>query len=632
MSLNQSSVSLRPAECWIIALAGVFTLALICWLPYHVPVVPTFSDSYLFGYSNRTALALAASFAVFAAVVAAKSGLLQEAAPTDQSMPSSILRRALWIAGSLALPLHVIVRHTGGYVESPYFLDRIKLVLDGKVPYRDFEYVYGASFLYLPASLARALHLQVADAYGLVWLAVNLLGIWMLFHTVQSVQAPALAKRGIFYFLFAMSVLGILCTGVNYSTFRFVLPLFLALRLYRRLHAANDATAQASSILLVVPCFLVLLLVSPEMALSFAAGMTVYLAIFVNLRLRANLAAFAAMLLLLGMVARAASAYGVFLTLNAFRNGGFNFPVVPADTTLVLLAALALTAVYAGIAIRARQGSPTLILIAVSALTLASALGRCDAGHILLSPLGLWIAALSLAAARPLAGRLALWTCVLVFFLIPLAGGWRGVLATPARAAMLTVFAAEGTHPHPDLDRLLIGTATRLYGPQKASLKIEEARRFAQIHDGLDLAALYGYPPGTIFKAPFQFSPEQFGPIHTPQVDTGYFYSIVNLVTVPEVQRKVAELAAHPERPVLLTEGAENSCDLSPEAERATIRKIFLYPYKAPAQNPDSILKPICTFIRDHYVLAQAATPDRLGYAVWNSRQANLPHGMLRNP
>ncbi len=601
--------------------AGGLTVALLSWLPYRVAVAPSVSASYVFGYNNRVALGVVGAFALVVALVAGRGADLVAGSGEDEALPRKLLRRALWCATLLALPLHLIVRRTGGYIESPYFLDRIKLVLDGRVPYRDFEYAYGVFFVYVPAWIARGLHLSAADAYGILWFAVTLAGIWLLYLTVQGIPAPAAAKRGVFGFLFGMSVLGLLCTGVNYSTFRFILSPFFALFLYRRFEGARSAGEQASSIVMVAPCFLALLLVSPEMALSFGLGMVCYVAVFVDLRPAANRISYAGLLLLLGLMAWVGSRHGAFLTLNGFRSGGLNFPVMPAAPILLLLAMVALSSAYAGMCMRARRGSPATAVIFVSAAALASALGRCDGGHVLLGPLGLWIVGLTLAGRlRPVAGRLMLWSCILVFFLVPLTLGVRGVFAAPARAALLTVFAVEREHPAITLSSRLMWIATRLYGVEKAAIKVDEARRFAALHDGMDVASIYGYPAGTIFQAPSGFMPEEFGPLHTPQVETGYFDGWVNLVTPEQVQRKIAELARNPGRPLLLPEGTESLCVVSPEGERAVIRTLFVYPYAARAQHTGSVLEPFCVYLHAEYVLRKPATADRLGYAVWERR------------
>jgi hypothetical protein len=415
----------------------------------------------------------------------------------------------------------------------------------------------------------------VTDAYNIFWILLTLTGVWMLYATLRAISDPALPLRRTFLVVLAMVWRSMLCTGVNYTLFRFILPCFLALTIDRRLRGGNAVRAM----LLIAPCYAALLLVSPEMALSFAMGLTVYVALFWAPRGRAQIVAALGSLALIAAITWFAAQHGTFLILSAFSTGGFNFPIMPAPHILVFLLSIALCAAYVGRQFRARRPTPLVLLIAVSAASVAGALGRCDAGHVFLDPLGITIAALLLGSTTSRAGTVYFAAVITFFIVLPGA-----------------------------LTLVMLRTTPRLAAQPNAGLQVPDVDR------------RFGLPAGTTVEVPFGISTSRFGTLHSPQIDQGYYLGLLGALTPAAVENKVAELAQHPARPLLLPEHYEDNCRIDAKMHRRFLSIVFLYPYDARVRHTESIYEPLCATIAQHYRLEQPATPEHFDYEVWQPR------------
>jgi hypothetical protein len=569
------SSSVRKHLRWTAVLAAMLFFAGLFWLPYHVPVAPNVSDSYLFGYNNHVAELVIAIAAVLLGWHGPKLPPLQSSTPRPLSR--STLHKAMAVTLALGGVLFLLTRKLDGFEESVYLIDRIKLVLEGRVPYRDFEYAYGAAFLYGPAWMSRWFHLPVGDAYGIFWLLVSLAGTWMLYKTIEWIDHAGVNKRSLFLFWWTVSLPAMLNTGLNYSLLRFILPCFFALLVYRKMRPAVQPNSQAFALLLPVPLFLVELLVSPELALAFAVGVACYLAWFGHLKTGKNWLWFALMLGGFGALTWCAEKTGILGTMHAFSSGGMNFPLMPAAHVLLVLFCIGLAACYAGERLRKGESTSLCILIAVSALSLAAAFGRCDAGHALMNPLGVTLAASVIACGIPRLWRYFQPAMLVVFLLLPL-----------------------------PINLLITATLLR-----------KAAQPTAQVHGSIDVAGTFGTPPETIFEVPFGFAPAGFGTYHSTALNEGYYLKDINMVTADSVARKVSELSLHPERPLLLMPDMENSCTIPTQSRLTTLHILFLYPYEARAVHPVSLTEPLCAYVRQNYHLQERGLNDHFGYSLW---------------
>jgi hypothetical protein len=158
---------------------------------------------------------------------------------------------------------------------------------------------------------------------------------------------------------------------------------------------------------------------------------------------------------------------------------------------------------------------------------------------------------------------------------------------------------------------------TRSLGSETAAEKMKNIKAYAQVQGHIDVPATFDQPPGTVFVAPFGFSPSRFGIYHSPSVFEGFYLENQDVVTTQAVATKIAELAAHPANPMLLLPGREDACTVTAEASRTMIRGLFYYPYNAKPVHETGIAQPLCDYIQRHYHLAEPATPQHFGYALW---------------
>jgi hypothetical protein len=127
--------------------------------------------------------------------------------------------------------------------------------------------------------------------------------------------------------------------------------------------------------------------------------------------------------------------------------------------------------------------------------------------------------------------------------------------------------------------------------------------------------ALAGATP--VVEAPFSYMPNTIGPYQGPLVDTGYFSSTINVLTPEQVQRKIAELAAHPDRDVIIRWEAPKLCLEDIPDSRASLRQLSMTPVLLPAVHSDDIVQPLCSYIQTHYQMVRPSSPEASGYSLW---------------
>lgn len=139
---------------------------------------------------------------------------------------SAVNKTALWtsliISAVLSITIYVATRPLGSYGESTYLINRIELAARGLLPYRDFEFAYGAGFLYVPLGISRILHCSIPDGYYLFWVISQILGVWLLAVIVNCIDLPSRFRNQIFVLMFLASLQYELFAGLNYTFFRFM--------------------------------------------------------------------------------------------------------------------------------------------------------------------------------------------------------------------------------------------------------------------------------------------------------------------------------------------------------------------------------------------------------------------------
>jgi hypothetical protein len=594
----------------VVALFILF-ISILCWLPYKVPVAPSVSVSYVFGYNNRVGVALVGLGALLVALFARDWASDAGVVGTGRQLDRSTFVKALMGTLVVSLVSYLLTRRWDGYSESIYTVDRVKLVLEGHLPYRDFEFAYGPLLLYGPAWMARALHISPTDACGVFWIGLNLIGVWELYTMLRWTEFSGTHKRLVFVTIWGITLFPLFSTGSGYSLIRFVTAGFLAMAVQRWMACARTERGHAALLLLPIPCTMFSLSISPEMGLACAAGLSLYLLRFGGLGKPLYLASYAAMLGGALLVLLLAHRFGEFVTLGHFSAGGSNYPNVPAPHLLVFFAALAVAAGYAGERARSGQGSALLALLCVSAATLPAALGRCDPGHVLLDGIGILLAGLLIGGAAMTRTRIPAYVFLLVFFLVPLVnGGGRGLISAEAQLAFARLL--------PDHARWVERAMVTMFGPAKASARMRAMYAVKTHGEEVNVAALFHASDGEIFAAPFGFNAGHTGIYHSPVVEEGYYLSTVNVASPADVARKILELSGHPARRLLLLSGAEYGCMLRPEAGRLELEALFIYRYRAAPVHAGNVMEPLCSYIRTNYHVTEAADDEHFGYAVWS--------------
>ncbi len=582
-------------------------------LPYYVPVSPNLSDSYLFGFNNRFCWLL---FLALVSLMALVGPVRSDGTVSGKPLSRSTLQKAL--VGNLvcSTAMYLWTRKLNGFGEAIYLIDRLRLVMEGRVPYRDFEYAYGVGFLYPPAWLAHLLHLGAADAYGLFYIVVSLLGTLLLYICLLWMDGIPASKRQMFLFLWIVSLVSVLNFGVNYSLLRFDLPIFWMLLIHRAV--ARRSGSSLVPFALASLGYGIVLCDSPELAIAFGFGASLYLAFVGRLRIVMNAVWFALMLFTLAAISEIGRRLGAFRTTMAFRLGGGNFPVIPAPHILLFLLAAGIVACQVGLLVRTRKTGTALPLFAFSLVATAAALGRCDPGHVLLNGLSLFLVAGMVTSSMRLPWNIYVPMLWLVFLVIPTVLSGRSIADALGKAALPTIFAIEPNDQLSTFDHWVFRRMERQLGEKLAAEKFAETRSAAHRPPGFSLDKLYDQAAGTIYEAPYGFSLTHFGLYHAADVEEGYFSEMTNVVTPEQVEQKVSELKAHPERPLLLLAGRENFCTVSIVTERTFISTLFLFPYHAKAVNVEGVSEPLCSYIRLHYKPTVPADAAHFGYALWS--------------
>jgi len=411
-----------------LALCGIVSI-LFFWVPWHVGgLSPVAGQSYEFGFNNRFAcLVLGIALLIYTAI------RIWVLAPGDQKNFLSclaisprifppfreargeygilIVASAFVVIGHLWWNSFLIQPYWGG--ELAYFLSRLDLVAMGLRPHADFRFNYGPALLYLPHWLViySGGLLAVEDAYALFLGASFALGFFMVFLFLRALRLPNRWRPVIL--LLALLMWMMLTMGLNYSPLRFTtVPAVLVL-----LHGFFNLNPAGWSAWLrvLVGSFLgagLCLSISPEMGLACLAGLAGY-AVILFLGNRKGPGSMVVMggfgaLLLIGF-----GCPGYFYGVQSFSSGGYNFPIFPNVTNVLLF----LTAFWLipGLLASAWKGSQdsraplAAALAGAATLLLPAAYGRCDPGHIAINGYPLFM--LLFAAAANFANwGLAVWS------------------------------------------------------------------------------------------------------------------------------------------------------------------------------------------------------------------------------
>jgi hypothetical protein len=520
----------------------VFSLAVISYIPKLIPLPPTASVSYLFGYNNTAAIVLILILIAGGVVWTKGFNLNFIAASQPETLSNVTLILALVAVLCGCGSMYLFAGRHGGFGESYYLIDRIFLLSKDKVPYRDFEFAYGPGLLYGPLILKYLLPLDISQSYYLFWLINWLLGTVLLFKSVNLVNYPTKAKEDIFLLLFLAAIFYLAWMGTNYALLRFSCPVLFVL-VIQRLFKDCTLKAKVRAVLSCVAFAVILILISPEIAIAFAFA-TVCICFFSRSEPALQRGITVSVLLVtLSVVFWSAGRLGILDTLLADGGGAINLPILIAPHILVYLAVLFVGACYIFRRLRDRRiDDNTFGLIAFSLPMVAPALGRCDPAHVLFNGLAIFLATMCYISNHTRAWQFYRIAFALFCFILPSLGQ---LLILSVAFGQVSVFNAQ----EKDLP----------------------AR--------LDLNRLFPTWPGR-FLAPFGYRPGGVATYQSSRIEYGRFEELIDVSTQQSVTKKVAELKAHPERALILPKSFEVDCQGDVDVQRLFITLAFLIPYR----------------------------------------------------
>jgi hypothetical protein len=595
-----------------VALVAIFTL------PRLVGVRYVYSDSYTFGYNNRFGIALLLLFTTVGAVWAYRLGLRFPVASRRLGVEGDRVGRGVfWTCISIALVLcagmYVLTARPGSFGESAYLINRIELVGRGLRPYRDFEYAYGAAFVYVPVWLSRLLSLSLPNAYYLFWLGNVLSGVWLLDWVLDEMDYPGRYRSQIFVMYCIGLFVGIVTTGVNYGGLRYFAGPALALLVCRWARRGGwQGMARAGSG--VVAATGVLLAISPELGVAFGFGMAAYLlARYATEESRGWLIPYTAMVAGLAGLMWVAARLEVFRTLVMFAHGGINFPMVAAPHILMLFLAVFVGVSYLVFWVaQGRFETNTACLLAIAIPALPGALGHCDPGHVIFNgAVFFWVAFLWWSNFP----RLWVWyrgafVVVFIFFgTVTFLYGYVGPLSRTGLALGLRMEPKRAAQ----MEAKFYGKMKALYGGSIADQKLAEVEMMSSTDATKDEP---WQPEGTagVVEAPFGYSVNQ----NPTYVDEGYFAGLTNAFDPESIATKIEELKEHPDRDLVIPQYA--NCTSYADGERKFISVLFVYPFRWRVVHGDNFYGPLCRYILGHYELRVPVSIRSYGYTVWSPR------------
>ncbi|WP_260705545.1 hypothetical protein [Edaphobacter flagellatus] len=585
-------------------------LAMIFYAPTQFANRYEISDSYIFGYNNRVGILLLVIFAFCTGLLAWAARCRFSVVGVSDRVGRGVFWGSMLVAALLCVAMYVLTARSGSYGESVYLLDRLGLAAQGQRPYRDFEFAYGAAFLYGPLLLSKLLGLTVVNAYYLFWLMNVLAGVWLLRVIVDGIDYPGRHRSAIFLLLFPLLLMGEVTTGINYAGLRFFAGPALALWVYRLIRRPQGEIAGAAA---VCASTIALLLLSPELGVGFAVGIYAFLiAYYARTRSWSWVTPYGVALAVLCAVFWQAGRMQVFYTMRTFSHGGINFPIVPALHILMLFFAVFLCSSYLVFVWREGRYTNTSCMLAVAFTFLPSALGHCDPGHIIFNGTVFLIVASLWAASTPVRWRL--WCSVFIVVAVICSAtfllGYAGQLFRSTLALMVRDGGRRGAQLEDTYYRKMLGR----YGRGVADTKRAELELMSRKDATKSQPWRVPYAEG-IVEAPFGYAESQ----NRAYIDEGYFDGTVNAFDPEQIEEKIEELKRHGDRELVLS--AEQGCYFDFEAQKTFISVLFFYPFRWKVRHTENAYTPLCEYVRSHYTIRVPASPDTYGYAIWSPKR-----------
>lgn len=608
--------------------SSLFALFLGCallsifWLPLHVAPPASASISYMLGFNNRVAL-IACGASLLLGCFSLRGGDFEPPKPfEDTGVPVRTLVYVLVATSALCGFVTLIASRTWGMDESPYLLGRMRLLMVGRKPYVDFEYIYGPVLLYAPVLLARASHLNIGPTYFIVWWVEWLLGTAMMALIVGWLGFPAERARQAFLLLWSLFLSFLVNTGATYTPFRELAAPLAMLAVYRGLTSRRRWLAFVGA----VGEAAALLCLSPELALAFMAAVAAYLALCGLARGQWRREpwmtwAYAGMLIGFALCLRIASSLHEFDSAREFGSGGSDIPCLLTPTTMFLLAGIFVAGVFGARRVIDHDVlDPRVALVVLGAALLPGTMGRADPSHVLLYSLSFQLVTLVLAAGK----SAKTWSHVLALAVmlcsLPLLAGKLVIDLVPfVDAAGVLLF------PHAAVEPGSLGARFATFVSHQGGARAEHnlLLEFQPAASDPHVAFPAASP---VVMAPFGYFVRGREKQVRSDVELGYFDGIEDLMSPVQVDRKIAELHSHPERDILvpLRFSRDTSCSDQLGWAVNLLRLNFGYSYLQQQRHTPKLLAPLCTFIDSNYVRLQTPPADSSYYELWRRKPDRL--------
>jgi hypothetical protein len=608
----------RPFSTRLFLLYVICSLVAIFYIPTLVPLRPTASDSYIFGYNNRVGIALLLSFVAIGALWTRGLTLRFQPVAISPRIPLKHLMFSLVAVLLMCLAIYLIAGRFGGFGESSYEIDRTWLLTQGKVPYVDFEWPFGVALLYGPLLFHQVLSLSVVHAYYLFWVINCLVGTALLFAVINMVDYPTKYKGLIYFLLFCEWFPAILNMGTHYTLVRYASPLFFLLVIQTMLTGTKNHSRILAAPLSVAFTG-ILLLISPEIAIAYSFASV---CVFLLSMPERNIGAFVALgglLSALALIFWASIRLHVLDTMKASGGGADSFPIYFAPYILIFFAALFVCGCY--VFRRFSQNElhdNTFGLIAYSIPMIAAALGRCDPGHVALNALGIFIASMFYVS-----GYRNLWkwyrgTFIVFLVVIPAIFGIWSYRSEFMRCAYNIMRQSDSQSWVGRSINYLSREYLSFASPAKQAKWKERLNSHQNVGstEAVDLSVIYPTWHGG-FLAPLGYKPNGFGSYLSKQVDYGHFEAFENANTIDAIREKLMEITSNPTLGLLLPEDFDATCKVDSNAEKRQLGILFAFPYFGRVVHPISARQPLCSYILDRYRLEQAPTLEDFMYGLW---------------
>jgi hypothetical protein len=316
-----------------------------------------------------------------------------------------------------------------------------------------------------------------------------------------------------------------------------------------------------------------------------------------------------------------AAHFQYFELMRVMSTGGSNEPYMPAPHMLVLFAAMGACAAWLWFRWKRSDLDDTMTaVIVVSIPALASALGRCDSGHVFWGAVGILAPGWMLLSR----GRARRWMSagfVLSFAVLPLPS-IGGPLKSYGKAAARMVFSGKADQ-RGVVARGIDWAAGRALGHEAAEKKLAIAREAANLPETIDFAAIYpgaGLMAGQAMGAPLTYLPNSLSEYEGSDVHEGRYFGLQNVLTPAQMQVKVDELEAHPEWDLLMPKSFPDNCAADPTGGIHWLRRLFVFPYMRRPRHTENLAAPLCEYVQREYREVAPAAPENFGYSLWVRR------------